>query len=75
MAGFDVEKVRSLYSIPDGYEPVEAIAIGYPGDPAKLPEKYYERELSPRLRKPIDQFVFTGQWGSVASVVTALAIV
>jgi nitroreductase len=75
MAGFDVEKVRSLYTIPNGYDPVEAIAIGYPGDPAQLPEKYYERELSPRSRKSIDQFAFTGRWGNVAPVVTGPAMV
>ncbi|EKE97668.1 MULTISPECIES: hypothetical protein [unclassified Tolypothrix] len=33
MAGFDAGKVKGLYKIPQGYEPVAAIALHYPGDP------------------------------------------
>ncbi|MBW4564350.1 MAG: nitroreductase family protein [Mojavia pulchra JT2-VF2] len=63
MAGFDVSKARELYSIPEGYEPVAAIAVGYPGDLQTLPEQYQQRELAPRQRKPQQTFVFTGTWG------------
>jgi nitroreductase len=63
MAGFYPEKVRDLYKIPEGYEPVAAIALGYPGDPESLPERLRERERAPRTRKSIEEFVFTGQWG------------
>ena len=34
MAGFYPDKVRELYGVPEGYEPVAAIAAGYPGNPA-----------------------------------------
>jgi nitroreductase len=63
MAGFDVEKARRLFSIPDRYEPVSAIAIGYLGDPQILPAKLLQRELAPRTRKPLEKFVFSGNWG------------
>lgn len=63
MAGFDVEKARVDLKIPSGHEPVAMIAIGYPGDPAVLPERLRERELRPRSRRPIGEWTFSGQWG------------
>jgi nitroreductase len=64
MAGFDVEKARSLFQIPQDYEPVAAIAIGYRGDPQTLPAPLRDRELAPRQRKPLKELVFTGRWGN-----------
>jgi len=66
MAGFDVEKARREFSIPQDYEPVAAAAIGYPGNSAELPEKLRNREASPRKRKPLSSFVFEGGWGHSA---------
>ena len=63
MAGIDPEKARKLFDIPADYEAVAGIAIGYAGEPGSLPEGLRERELAPRQRKPLDSFVFTGQWG------------
>lgn len=62
MAGFDVEKARELFSIPAGYEPVAAIALGYRGDPQSLSERLQQREVTPRSRKVLEKFVFTGRW-------------
>jgi len=69
MAGFDIEKARASCLIPSGYEPVAMIAVGYPGDPAALPEYLREREMKPRERKPIDEFVFSSQWDMVSPLV------
>jgi len=69
MAGFDVEKARAEYKIPRGYEPVAMIAVGYPGDPAVLPDHLRERELKPRNRRPISDFVFAEQWGHTSPLV------
>jgi len=63
MAGFDVQKVRELYGIPDGYEPVAAIALGYGADSQTLPENLQQREGAPRVRKPLESFAFKGSWG------------
>lgn len=63
MAGFDAAKAREALSIPEGYEPVAAIAVGYPGDPGALPEHLRARELAERVRRPLTDFVFDGQWG------------
>ncbi|HEX9284877.1 MAG TPA: nitroreductase family protein [Nitrospirales bacterium] len=70
MAGFHPDKVRELYSVPKEFEPVAAMALGYPGDPQSLPDKLKKRELAPRERKPITEFVFTGRWGRTSPVVT-----
>jgi nitroreductase len=70
MAGLDPEKARRIFQIPEGWEAVAAMAIGYPGDPATLPEKLRERELAPRTRKPLSEFVMTGGWGHTASFVS-----
>jgi nitroreductase len=52
MAGFDVHKARTLFSIPDDHEPVVVMAIGYPGDPAILPEKTRQKESAPESEIP-----------------------
>jgi nitroreductase len=70
MAGFDAEKARQTFAIPVDWEPVAAMAIGYPGNPELLPEKLRERELAPRARKPLGEFVMTGNWGHTAPFVT-----
>jgi nitroreductase len=69
MAGILPDKARELFSIPQGYEAVAGMAIGYLGDPGTLPEKLRERELAPRVRKPLRSFVFEGKWGEAAGFV------
>jgi nitroreductase len=69
MAGILPEKARELFGIPEGYEAVAGMAIGYPGEPASLPDQLKEREIAPRSRKPLDSFVFSGKWGDVSPIV------
>jgi len=69
MAGFDTERARQTFAIPADWEPVAAMAIGYPGDPESLSEKLRDRELAPRTRKPLAEFVMTGGWGHTARFV------
>jgi nitroreductase len=59
MAGFDPEQVRASFAIPSDYEIGAVIAIGYFGDPASLPEHLHKMEVSPRQRKPLEEFVFS----------------
>ena len=70
MAGFDREKARRAFEIPEGWEPVAALVIGYPGDPESLPQPLRDRELAPRVRKPIGKFVMTGRWGHTAPFIS-----
>ena len=69
MAGFDAARARERFQIPEGYDPVSTIAIGFPGQPERLPDKLQERELAPRERSPQRAFLFAEQWG-VASPLT-----
>ena len=63
MIGILPDKAREIYQIPAHFEAWTALAIGYKADPAKLPAALRERDLAPRQRKPLSEFVFTGKWG------------
>jgi len=66
MAGFSPDKLRAAFGIPAGYEPVAVFTLGYPGDPASLPDALRDKELAPRTRKPLAEFVFEGGWPTLA---------
>jgi nitroreductase len=67
MAGYDPDKARQVFQIPTAWEPIAAMAIGYPGDPESLPQPLGDREVAPRTRKPISAFVMSGSWGKKAT--------
>ena len=69
MIGILPDKAREVYQIPAHYEAWTAMAIGYKADPAKLPEALKGRDLAPRQRKPLSEFVFAGQWGQPSPLV------
>lgn len=69
MAGLDREAARAIYAIPDDCEPVAALALGYPGDPATLPDDLRERELARRVRQPLAELVFSGRFGQPSPLV------
>lgn len=69
MAGIIPEKAREVFGIPEGYEAVAGIALGYPGNTESLPEQLKNREFAPRSRKPLESFVFTGKWGEPSDIV------
>ena len=64
MAGFDPKMLITNLNIPEHYEPVIVMAIGYPGDVENLPENLKAREFAPRERFVEQEFVmnkaFTG---------------
>lgn len=63
MAGFDPDKARTEFSVPEGFVPLTAVAIGYAGDASMLPETLAKRETAERTRRPQKDFVFGGTWG------------
>lgn len=54
MGGFDRERARTTFQIPEGFDPVTAIAIGYPGEE--------ERPSKPRRDQP--ETVFKTRFGN-----------
>ena len=64
MGGFSADKAREALNIPDGFEAVTMIALGYKGDPKQLPEPLKEREEAPRNRKTLQELVHKGEWQS-----------
>ena len=53
MAGFSGEQARETFGIPDGFDPVAAIAIGYSA----------QEPPSSRSRRPQDEIAYAGKWG------------
>lgn len=68
MIGILPDKARDLYRIPEGVQPVTGLALGYAAEPNTLPENYRERDLAPRSRKPLSEFVFGGEWRAASSI-------
>jgi len=64
MAGYDPEKARELFNIPEEFTPMAMIAVGYPfrGDLSSLPEDIQKSELAERTRKPLAEIAFDGAW-------------
>jgi len=62
MGGFSVQKARQEFHIPEGYEPVAALAIGYLGDSESA------GPARPIARKPLEAVVFGGTWGEPSSL-------
>lgn len=67
IGGFDHEAVTLNLSIPPTHRVVTAFTIGYRGNPEVLHPNLLRLELSPRIRKPLDEFVFDGRFGNKAS--------
>ena len=63
MGGYDHEKARSYFAIPEDYDTGAVVAIGYLGDADHLSEEQRKSEQSPRTRKPLDELAFTAKWG------------
>ena len=63
MSGILPDRARELYSVPEGFDILTGLAIGYPGSLEAAPEAFRERDQMPRSRKPLSEFVFGEDWG------------
>jgi nitroreductase len=59
MIGILPERARELYTVPEGFEALTALAIGYreAGE-----SEFAERDRAARSRRPGSEFVFAGEW-------------
>ena len=66
MIGIVPAKVRATYQVPDGHDPLTAIALGYPAAVAAgTPDPLGQRDLNPRSRKALAEIVVSS-WGNPA---------
>lgn len=61
MGGYDTDAARKLLNIPEKFDPVAMMAIGYKGETDNLTDDLKSRENAPRTRKEIDEFVYMGK--------------
>lgn len=66
MGGFDAERARTAFGLPEDVTPLTVIAVGTLGEPEQLPEDRRAKELAPRRRLPLDEIAFSGEWGRPA---------
>lgn len=71
MGGIVPSKIRQTYKVPEDFEPLTAIAIGYPGKPDAdhVDQSIAERDSTKRERMPLGEFVFESSWGQAATLV------
>jgi nitroreductase len=61
MGGFDREKLRRDFNLPDNLTPAVVMALGYLGEAEQLEEPFLSREKAARNRKPLSEFVFQNE--------------
>ena len=62
MGGFDIDRVRSEFAIPDQFTPMAAIALGYQAGLETLDESFHGMETGERWRQPLGDCFFAGSW-------------
>lgn len=68
MGGFDLKMAVEIFNVPEEYEAVSALAIGYIGDPEILHPNLKKLEFQKRERLDSSQFVFSGKFGTKAEL-------
>jgi nitroreductase len=63
MGGFDAGKMRAEFAIPERYECMAMIAVGYQLPEDRIPDDLKPREYAPRIRRPLAESFFAGEWG------------
>lgn len=62
MGGFDGDKTRAAFGIPEQIEMMSMLAVGYAADAETLSDELKERELAPRKRRPLGELFYDGVW-------------
>lgn len=67
MGGFDVNKTREAFNVPEQFALMAMITVGYPADISTVEGEALEREKTPRSRRPLGELFFKGSWGKPAA--------
>ncbi len=62
MAGYSIDKVRAHFSVPEEYDIIAAIAVGYPGENPKLTGSKLEMETEKRERLSHEELFSWNGW-------------
>ncbi len=62
MGGYDGDKARTAFNIPEQYQTMSMLSVGYAADVDTLEGEAKEREMSPRQRRPLGELFFNGEW-------------
>jgi nitroreductase len=62
MGGFDGEKARAAFGIPEQIEMMSMLAVGYAADADTLSDELKEREIAPRKRRSLAELFYEGVW-------------
>lgn len=57
MSGFVAEQIRELTGLDERFVPMTVVALGELGDAGTLPEPLQQREVAPRVRRPLNETV------------------
>jgi nitroreductase len=63
MGGFDADKIRTVFTIPDKIIPIAVMTVGYQLAVDSIPDDMKEREFAARKRKALGDCFFEGEWG------------
>ncbi|UOQ54796.1 nitroreductase family protein [Hymenobacter cellulosivorans] len=58
MGGFEREKAKEVFQLPENLQPAVMIALGYQGEAELLEEPFLSREKAPRQRKSVAEISF-----------------
>jgi nitroreductase len=63
MGGFDAEKSRTAFNLPEDCTPMAMLAVGYQAAADVLDEDFQKMELGARSRAALPERFFAGVWG------------
>jgi nitroreductase len=63
MGGFDAEKARTVFQLPDNCQAMSMMAVGYQAEAEILDESFQTAELADRSRGALSEKFYLGQWG------------
>ena len=62
MGGFKIDAIKSEFNIPDEFEPMAMIAVGYQAELDVLDDYNKKREVAARSRQPLGSSFFNSEW-------------
>jgi nitroreductase len=64
MGGFDADKARATFKVPERFQILPMVTVGYQAPAESLSDEVKERELAARNRQPLGELFFDGAWGN-----------